>query len=248
MTKSDLKQINIDPDELKHFEAIASEWWKPNGKFKTLHQINPLRLGYIKNHVIDHFQKEDNKPKPYEGMKFLDVGCGGGLLAEPLHRLGADMTAIDAVEKNIKTATVHAQKSGLDINYQYVMLENLPEKETYDVITCLEVIEHVPDPQKLVDDLTARLKPGGLLFLSTINRNPKSYLFAIIGAEYILRLLPKGTHSWNKFVKPSEMVEYCQNAKLETKDITGMSFNLFRDQYSLSDDLSINYLACFNKL
>lgn len=240
-------KLNLDEKELKHFESMADEWWDPNGKLKPLHQMNPVRIRYIKQFITQHFSLDPEKPKCFEGLKMLDVGCGGGLLAEPLARLGGRVTAIDAVEKNIKIASLHAQKSKLDIDYQYTHLEELPLDKKYDVISCLEVLEHVPDPALFVRELSKRLKEDGLLFLSTLNRTWKSYLFAIVGAEYLLRILPVGTHHWNKFLRPSEIVEFTDAVELETLDLSGMSYEKFKDKWSLSKDLSINYVCCFIK-
>ena len=229
--------MNIDPAEKEKFNKIADEWWDPNGKFAPLHVINPLRSDYIS-------EKLD-----VTGIKAIDVACGGGLLAESLHLKGAEMTGVDISDVAIHTATIHAEKQGLEIKYLNCEAEDLlpAEKESYDLVTCLEAIEHVPDPAKLVETCSNLCKPGGTIVFSTINRNPKSFLCAIIGAEYILRWLPIGTHEWEKFVKPEDLIKIQKKNNLKLEKIDGMKFNLLSDKWSLSSDKSVNYISKFIK-
>jgi len=224
--------MNIDPAEKEKFNKIADEWWNPNGKFAPLHIINPLRSDYISG-------KLDVK-----GIKAIDVACGGGLLAESLHLKGAKMTGVDISDVAIHTATLHARKEGLEIEYLNCEAEDLlpEEKESFDLVTCLEAIEHVPDPAKLVETCSNLCKPGGTIVFSTINRNPKSFLFAIVGAEYILNLLPKGTHEYKKFIKPSELSSMMRNNSLEVIEVIGMSYNPITKNYWLGKDVDVNYL------
>ena len=224
--------MNIDPSEKEKFNKIAEEWWDPNGKFAPLHIINPLRSNYVS-------EKVDLKNK-----NVIDVACGGGLLVEALHNFGANVTGIDISDVAINTAKIHAKKTDCDVTYINGEAEDLlPEKkEEFDVVTCLEAIEHVPDPQQLVKTCSDLCKPGGTIVFSTINRNPKSFLFAIIGAEYILNLLPKGTHEFKKFIKPSELSNMMRNSNLEVKEIIGMSYNPFTKKYWLGKDVDVNYL------
>ena len=224
--------MNIDPSEKEKFNKIAEEWWDPNGKFAPLHIINPLRSNYVS-------EKVDLKNK-----NVIDVACGGGLLVEALHNFGANVTGIDISDVAINTAQIHAKKTNCDVTYINGEAEELlPEmKEAFDVVTCLEAIEHVPDPQQLVKTCSDLCKPGGTIVFSTINRNPKSFLFAIIGAEYILNLLPKGTHEFKKFIKPSELSNMMRNSNLEVKEIIGMSYNPLTKKYWLGKDVDVNYL------
>ena len=224
--------MNIDPSEKEKFNKIAEEWWDPNGKFAPLHIINPLRSNYVS-------EKVDLKNK-----NVIDVACGGGLLVEALHNFGANVTGIDISDVAINTAKIHAKKTNCEVTYINGEAEELlPEKkEEFDVVTCLEAIEHVPDPQQLVKTCSDLCKPGGTIVFSTINRNPKSFLFAIIGAEYILNLLPKGTHEFKKFIKPSELSNMMRNSNLEVKEIIGMSYNPLTKKYWLGKDVDVNYL------
>ena len=224
--------MNIAPSEKEKFNKIAEEWWDPNGKFAPLHIINPLRSNYVS-------EKVDLKNK-----NVIDVACGGGLLVEALHNFGANVTGIDISDVAINTAQIHAKKTNCDVTYINGEAEELlPEKkEAFDVVTCLEAIEHVPDPQQLVKTCSDLCKPGGTIVFSTINRNPKSFLFAIIGAEYILNLLPKGTHEFKKFIKPSELSNMMRNSNLEVKEIIGMSYNPLTKKYWLGKDVDVNYL------
>lgn len=224
---------NVDPEELAKFSALASRWWDTNSEFKPLHDINPLRLGYIDSRV------------PVAGKRVLDIGCGGGILAEGLAHRGAEVTAIDMAEASLNVARLHLLESGLDIDYQESTAELFAEQhpQSFDVVSCLEMLEHVPDPASVIQACARLVKPGGHLFFSTINRNPKSYLFAVLGAEYILQLLPKGTHEYAKFIKPSELGRWLRNANLDLQDVTGMLYNPLTKRYSLGRDVDVNYLA-----
>ncbi len=223
---------NVDPLEIKKFEALASRWWDPDSEFKPLHDINPLRLEYIDRRV------------QLKGKEVIDIGCGGGILSESMAARGANVTGIDMGETPLKIARLHLHESDLDVDYQQVTAENfaLKNAQRYDVVTCLEMLEHVPDPASVIKACFDLVKPGGAVFLSTINRNPKSYLFAIVGAEYILNLLPKGTHDYNKFIKPSELERWIRVAGLQTRELTGMSYNPLTKRYSLGYDVGVNYL------
>ncbi len=234
----------IDPDEIERFSRIASQWWDVHGKFKPLHVINPIRIGYIREQVTKHFGIAPDAPAPFSTLSLLDIGCGGGLISEPMARLGATVTGIDASEKNIKVASLHAQQSALDIDYRATSAEALGESGVrYDVVLALEIIEHVADIPAFVAACCKLLKPNGLMVWSTINRTPKSYALAIVGAEYVLRWLPRGTHTWAKFVKPSELHEQLRKNGLGVTDMTGMTMNPLNFKWKLTkNDLSVNYL------
>ena len=229
--------MNVDQSEIAKFSALAHRWWDPNSEFKPLHAINPLRLGWIQSFVN------------LEGKKVLDVGCGGGILAESIAQAGAVTTGIDLSEKALKVAELHALEVGTTLSYRLISAEALAEEEPeqYDIVTCMEMLEHVPDPASVVRACTMLCKPGGTLFFSTLNRSPKSYLFAIIGAEYVLRLLPKGTHEYAKFIKPSELVAFTRQAGLEMIGIKGMSYNPITQVYSLGEDVDVNYMIAVRK-
>lgn len=231
MAKEDKK--NIDQAEVEKFNALAHKWWDPTSEFKPLHEINPLRVNFIKSKV------------DLKGKKLLDVGCGGGILSESMAREGAHVTAIDQGEKVIKIAQLHNLESKLDIDYKQLNIEDFckKNKNKFDVITCLEMLEHVPNPASIVMACSSLLKPNGKIFFSTINRNPKSFLFAIIGAEYILKLLPKGTHSYEKFITPAELMGWCEVERLNFNDVIGMTYNPLLKKYSLGKDVSVNYLV-----
>ena len=225
---------NLDHDEVKKFDDLAAKWWDPDGEFKPLHQINPLRVGFI------------NERANLEGIKVLDVGCGGGILAEALSKLGAQVTGIDASEQTIGVAQNHSNAVGSDVTYYQTTIEefiaNKPE-EKFDVITCLEMLEHVPSPGEIIKTCSTILKDDGDIFFSTINRNPRSYLFAIVGAEYILNLLPKGTHDYQKFIKPSELAKWIRDARLSQIETIGLSYNPITDNYWLGKDIQVNYMV-----
>ncbi|QFT58205.1 Ubiquinone biosynthesis O-methyltransferase [Sulfitobacter sp. THAF37] len=238
-------RTTVDPSEISKFEAMAAEWWDLNGKFKPLHMLNPCRLDYITSQIAGEFDRDLKTDSPFGGLRILDIGCGGGLLAEPMARLGADVVGADAAEGNIPVARIHAEQSGLSIDYRHTTAEALADAgEAFDVVLNMEVVEHVASP---IDYLTAchdLLKPGGLHICSTINRNPKSYAMAIVGAEHIMRWLPKGTHEWSKFITPDELFDLLRQAGLEPVDRKGFVFNPLSWSWRLSDkDLSVNYVT-----
>ncbi len=230
---------NVDPTEINKFEELASRWWDPESEFKPLHQINPLRLAYIEQFC-----------QGLEGKKVLDVGCGGGILAESMAARGAEVTGIDMGEANLEVARLHLLESGEQVDYRQIPVEKLAQEMAgqFDVITCMEMLEHVPDPESVIHACADLVKPGGQVFFSTINRNPKSYLFAIVGAEYILQLLPKGTHDFSRFIRPSELHQWIRETDLEARDITGMTYNPLTKAYRLdTNDVQVNYLVACNK-
>jgi len=236
----------INKKEIEKFSAIAAEWWNPNGKFKPLHKFNPIRIKYIKDNIINNF-KLNLTNKPLKKINILDIGCGGGLLSEPMCRLGASVTGIDASKKNIEIAKLHSKTNKLKINYMCASPEKLKTKIKFDVILNMEIIEHVEDIDLFIKESSNLLKKNGLMFIATINKTLKSYLFAIVGAEYILNWLPIGTHDWNKFVKPEDIIKICKKNNLLIKKIDGMNFNLLTNQWSLSKDSSVNYIVKFKK-
>lgn len=238
-------QTTIDPAEVAKFEAMAAEWWDPNGKFKPLHMLNPCRLDYITAQIAAEFDRDLNDETPFAGLRILDIGCGGGLLAEPMARLGADVVGADAAERNIPVAQVHAEQSGLTIDYRHTTAEAMADAgEQFDAVLNMEVVEHVADPLAYLSACQALLKPGGLHICSTINRNAKSFAMAIVGAEYVMRWLPKGTHEWNKFITPDELYALIEQAGLSPVDRKGFVFNPVTWQWSLSaKDLSVNYVT-----
>ncbi len=225
---------NVNPAEVKHFGTLAARWWDPEGEFKPLHDINPLRLEYIHRFC-----------KGLAGKKVLDVGCGGGILSESMAREGARVTGMDMSEPALEVARLHLYESGLEIAYELTTVEELAARQpgAYDVVTCMEMLEHVPDPVSVVRACGQLLGPGGQAFFSTLNRNPKSYLFAIIGAEYLLRLLPKGTHDYTQFIQPSELAAWLRQAEFRLEDLTGLSYNPLTREYRLGRNLDVNYLA-----
>ncbi|MBT0957662.1 bifunctional 2-polyprenyl-6-hydroxyphenol methylase/3-demethylubiquinol 3-O-methyltransferase UbiG [Alphaproteobacteria bacterium KMM 3653] len=235
----------IDPAEVDKFQAMAAEWWDPNGKFKPLHMLNPCRLDYITQQIAAEYDRDLKAPLPFQGLRILDIGCGGGLLSEPMARLGATVVGADAAERNIPVAQIHAEQSGLTIDYRCTTAEAMAEAgETFDVILNMEVVEHVADPLGYLTACQQMLKPGGLMICSTLNRNPKSYFVAIIGAEHIMRWLPKGTHEWDKFITPDELYELLGNAGLTPVDRKGFVFNPLAWTWRISDkDLSVNYVT-----
>jgi 2-polyprenyl-6-hydroxyphenyl methylase/3-demethylubiquinone-9 3-methyltransferase len=231
------QSLNVDPAELEKFAALAHRWWDKNSEFKPLHAINPLRLNFIDEAV------------GLNGKRVLDVGCGGGILSESMAEKGADVVAIDLGEKALKVAKLHQLDSGSKVDYQLIAVETLASQQpaSFDVVTCMEMLEHVPDPAAIIDACAKLVKPGGSVFFSTINRNPKAYLFAVIGAEYVLNMLPKGTHEYEKFIKPSELSAWARNSDLTVNELKGMSYNPLTQHYSLGSDISVNYLIQTSK-
>jgi len=237
---------SVNKKEIEKFSKIATEWWNPKGKFKPLHKFNPVRIRYIRDNIIQNFKLKDTT-KPLKKIDILDIGCGGGLLSEPMQRLGANVTGIDASTKNIKIAKLHAKKNNLDINYICSSPEKLKIKKKFDVILNMEIIEHVEDVQFFLKSCSKLLKKNGLMFVATINKTLKSYIFAIVGAEYVLQWLPIGTHAWGKFVKPEELKIIMSKNNLTLKKLDGMNFNIIKNEWNISGDLSVNYIAEFVK-
>jgi 2-polyprenyl-6-hydroxyphenyl methylase/3-demethylubiquinone-9 3-methyltransferase len=241
-----MKNNTINKKEIDKFSKIAEEWWNPTGKFKPLHKFNPIRISYIKDNIISSF-KLKNKKKPLNKVKILDIGSGGGLLSEPMSRLGANVVGIDASDKNIKVAKLHAKKNDLDIKYICTSPEKFKNQSKFDVILNMEIIEHVEDVDFFLKSCSRLLRKGGIMFVATLNKTLKSYLFAIIGAEYVLRWLPIGTHSWEKFVNPNDLINVLKKNNLNLEKLDGVKFNLIKDKWTLSSDKSINYIAKFIK-
>ena len=237
----------INHKEIEKFSKMAEEWWDPTGKFKPLHKFNPIRISYIKNNIISSFKLDTSGNKPLKKVKILDIGCGGGLLSEPMSRLGAEVIGIDASNKNINVAKLHAKKNNLDIKYICSSPENLNTKIKFDVILNMEIIEHVEDVKIFLESCSKLLKKNGIMFVATLNKTLKSYLFAIIGAEYILRWLPIGTHEWEKFVKPEDLISLLKKYNFSLDSLDGMKFNIIKDEWKLSSDKSINYIGKFIK-
>ena len=237
---------SVNKKEIDKFSKMADEWWDPEGKFKPLHKFNPTRIKYIKENIINNF-KLKNKSKPLSGIKILDIGCGGGLLSEPMSRMGANVTGIDASDKNIKIAKLHSKKNKLKINYLCSSPEKLKITKKFDVILNMEIVEHVEDIDFFLKSCSKLLKKNGLMFVATINKTLKSYIFAIVGAEYVLRWLPIGTHEWEKFVKPEDLKKILMKYDLSLNKLEGMNFNIIKDEWSISRDLSVNYIAKFIK-
>ena len=237
-------QSSIDAAEVAKFEAMAAEWWDPKGKFKPLHMLNPVRLDYIAGQIAAEFARDRRSLRPFEGLRLLDIGCGGGLVSEPMARLGADVTGADAAEGNIRIARLHAEQSGLGIDYRATTAEALLEAgERFDVVLALEIVEHVADPQAFVTTCARLLRPGGLLVASTLNRTPQSFAAAIVGAEWVMRWLPRGTHDWRRFIRPDDLAGMFAAAGVRVVDRAGMVFNPVTFGWSLSPrDLSVNYL------
>ena len=236
----------INKKEIEKFSNIAQEWWNPNGKFKPLHKFNPIRIKYIKDNIIKYF-KLDSNIKPLKKINILDIGCGGGLLCEPMCRLGANVVGIDASHQNIKIAKFHAKKNNLKINYLCASPETLKTNKKFDVILNMEIVEHVDDINFFIKKSSELLKKNGLMFVATLNKTLKSYIFAIIGAEYILKWLPIGTHEWEKFVKPKDLIQTGKLNNLKLEKLDGMEFNLLTDTWSISSDNAVNYIARFKK-
>tara|TARA_R110000782_G_scaffold178526_2_gene269402 strand:- start:435 stop:1142 length:708 start_codon:yes stop_codon:yes gene_type:complete len=228
---------NVDPAEVAKFDALASRWWDPDGEFRPLHEINPLRLDWIRQHV------------DLKGAEVVDIGCGGGILTESMAAAGASVTGIDMAEAPLAVARLHRPESGLEVDYRQATAEELAgeKADSFDIVTCLEMLEHVPDPSKVIQSCAELVKPGGHVFFSTINRNPKAFIFAIVGAEYVLKLLPAGTHEYEKFIRPSELEAWARNAGLSLRDSIGMHYNPITKEYSLGDGLDVNYLMYFQR-
>ncbi len=237
----------INKEEIQKFSNLAEEWWDVNGKFKPLHMFNPIRIEYISEKISEHFNRKNKNDNFLKGLKILDIGCGGGLISEPFARLGGDITGIDASEKNIKIAKSHANKSNLKINYLNKSPEQLKNFESFDIILNLEVVEHVEDLSLYLQSCSNLIKKNGLMFTATLNRTMISYIKAIIGAEYILRWLPIGTHDWNKFLKPEELEKKLSFANFKTKDMKGLEFNPFLKKWKKSNNFSVNYVICSEK-
>ena len=237
---------SINKKEIEKFSKMATEWWDPKGKFKPLHKFNPIRIKYIKENIINDF-KLKNKTKPLDKIDILDVGCGGGLLSEPMQRLGANVTGIDASIKNIKIAKLHAKKNKLKINYLCSSPEKLKINKKFDVILNMEIVEHVEDIEFFLNSCSKLLKKNGLMFVATINKTLKSYIFAIVGAEYVLKWLPIGTHEWEKFVKPEDLKKILKKNSLVLNSLDGMNFNIIKNEWNISKDISVNYITKFKK-
>ena len=238
----------INKKEVEKFSKLAKDWWNPNGKFKPLHLFNPARISFIKDKLISHFTLNPNSEKPLEKLKILDIGCGGGLLCEPLNRLGATITGIDASNNNIEVAKLHSKEMNLNIEYIHAAPENLNLKNnTYDAVLCMEVVEHLKDVNLFIENCSKLIKKNGIMFVATINKNLKSYIFAILGAEYVLRWLPIGTHNWDKFLTPQDLEIITSKNNFVNDEIVGMEFNLFSKKWSKSNDSSVNYISTFLK-
>ena len=241
-----MKNNTINKKEIEKFSKIAEEWWNPEGKFKPLHKFNPIRISYIKKNIIKTFKLDHNKV-PLKNIKILDIGCGGGLLSEPMSRLGAKVTGIDASDKNIKVAKLHSKKSNLQIDYFCSSPEKFNAKDKFDVILNMEIVEHVEDVNFFLKSCSKLLKKNGIMFVATLNKTLKSYIFAIVGAEYILRWLPIGTHEWEKFLKPEDLISILEKNDLSLERVDGMNFNLITNKWSVGNDKSVNYIAKFIK-
>ena len=241
-----MKNSTINKKEIDKFSRMAEEWWDPSGKFKPLHKFNPIRIAYIRDNIIKTLKLKD-KNKPLEKIKILDIGCGGGLLSEPMCRMGAQVTGIDASEKNINIAKLHAKKDNLKIKYYCASPENFKINDKFDVILNMEIVEHVQDVNFFLQSCSKLLKSHGIMFVATLNKTLKSFFFAIVGAEYVLKWLPIGTHEWDKFIKPNKLVDILEKSNLKLDKLDGMKFNLFTDEWKLSSDKSINYIAKFIK-
>ena len=241
-----MKNNTINKKEIEKFSKIAEEWWNPEGKFKPLHKFNPIRISYIKENIINTFQIKNQK-KPLNKVKILDIGCGGGLLSEPMSRLGAEVVGIDASARNINVAKLHAKKNNLRIKYLCASPENLKTKTKFDVILNMEIIEHVDNINYFLNSCSKLLKKGGIMFVATLNKTLKSYIFAIIGAEYILRWLPIGTHEWEKFVKPEDLISILKKYDVNLENLDGMKFNFIKNTWSINSDKSVNYIGKFIK-
>ncbi len=237
----------INKEEIEKFSNLAEEWWDPDGKFKPLHKFNPIRIDYIKRSILKQFNIK-KKNKPFTNLEILDIGCGGGLLTEPMYRLGGKLTGIDASKKNIEIAKIHAKKNNLKINYVCSSPENFYSNKKYDVILNMEIVEHVSDLNLFIRSSSSLLKKNGIMFIATINKTLKSYLFAIVGAEYILNWLPVGTHDWFKFVEPEKLKKICDNNKLKFCNLDGLKYSIFNDSWSIDQNADVNYISQFKKI
>ncbi len=237
-------RTTVDPAEIERFSRIAAEWWDPAGKFRPLHKFNPVRLAWLRDVICKAHGRDPHAPRPLDGIRVLDVGCGGGLLSEPLARLGATVTGIDAAEKNVKTAAAHAEEAGVNVDYRATTAEDLAAAgEQFDVVLAMEIVEHVADVDLFVSTIAGLARPGGLVFMATLNRTAKSFLFGIVAAEYVLRWLPRGTHDWKRFLKPSELTGTLRRAGVEVREVTGVTYNPISDRFSLAaKDLDVNYM------
>ena len=234
---------SINPDEVAKFAAMAAQWWDPTGPFKPLHKFNPVRLAYLRRKIDAHFGLSEEAALPFKDLRLLDIGCGGGLLAEPMARLGATVTGIEATAKNIAVASLHAEQNDLDIAYRCATAEQLvAEGAQFDVVLTMEVVEHVADPGPFIADCSRLLAPGGICFAATLNRTAKSFAMAIVGAEYVLGWLPRGTHSWSKFVKPSELARWFRESGLDLEELSGVGYNPLSDSFALTRDVGVNYM------
>lgn len=240
-----INRVSVDPREMESFARMAADWWNPSGKFKPLHDMNAFRIGLIKEVLCDHFHRDPNADHPLKGLRLLDIGCGGGLLCEPMTRLGASVTGVDALEANLKTAQTHANQMGLVIDYRHGTIEQLSDsgEAPFDAVLNMEVIEHVVSPPEFLNDCGTMVRSGGVMICSTINRTFKAFAFAIVGAEYALRWLPRGTHQYEKFIKPGELTRWITDAGLTPENPIGMSLNVLTNQWKTSDDVSINYVT-----
>ncbi len=237
---------SIDDDEIEKFSVLSDEWWDPHGSFRLLHKLNPARLNYIRDNICFQYGRNNRTQKPFEALRILDIGCGGGLLTEPMARLGAKVTGFDASENNILIARSHSKRMGLDIDYRFSTVENIADSgERFDIVLNMEVVEHVANAERFLEASCALVAPGGMMFVATLNRTLKSFAFAIMGAEYLLRWLPRGTHDWRKFLKPSEMAKVFRSGGLGEISFAGMVFDPLRDEWRIDErDISINYLGC----
>ncbi|MDA8229913.1 MAG: bifunctional 2-polyprenyl-6-hydroxyphenol methylase/3-demethylubiquinol 3-O-methyltransferase UbiG [Magnetospirillum sp.] len=236
------REATASSDEVARFTAMAEAWWDPYGKFKPLHKFNPVRLGFMRRKLAAHFDRDPGSTTPFTGLRLLDIGCGGGLLSEPLARMGFSVTGIDAGDKNVAVARIHAEQGGLSIDYRVGGPETLND-ETFDVVIAMEVVEHVPDPAHFLALASDHLRPGGAFMGATLNRTTKSYALAVMGAEYILRWLPMGTHDWHKFVKPSEFAAFLRTGGVDVREQAGMAYSPFRDEWHETGDLDVNYMV-----
>ena len=244
MSGENAARTTIDPGEVAQFAAIAEEWWDPNGKFAPLHKFNPTRLAFLRDRLGGHFGRAADDLKPFAGLRLLDIGCGGGLLSEPMARLGATVVGADAAEKNVKIAALHAEQSGLDIDYRHTSAEDLAQAgERFDVVLNMEVIEHVADLNLFLAACAAMVKPGGVMVTATLNRTMKAFALAIVGAEYVLGWLPRGTHKFEKFVRPSELAAALRPTGLEIRELAGVTYNPLRDEWRIGKDVDVNYMA-----